>query len=84
MTSFITPLITVASLCGGWLLGSVPPRPAAGPPHPRRFRDVVKTASGMIATLVALVIGLLGELGEIAFDQANDGLTQAGAKADPA
>jgi hypothetical protein len=43
-------------------------------------KDVVKNATGMIATLVALVIGLLVSSSKSSFDQVNAGLTQIGAK----
>jgi len=43
-------------------------------------KDVVKVASGMIATLVALVIGLLVNSAKSTYDQANAGITQMGAK----
>jgi hypothetical protein len=43
-------------------------------------KDVVKVASGMIATLVALVIGLLVSSAKSTYDQANAGITQMGAK----
>src|SRR5262249_54309302 len=43
-------------------------------------KDVVKMASGMIATLVALVIGLLVSASKSSFDQASSGVTQIGAK----
>jgi hypothetical protein len=80
MTPFITTLITVASLCGGVFLGSVL-RERLPDHHLREdSREVVKTASGMIATLVALVIGLLVSSAKSSFDQANDGITQVGAK----
>jgi hypothetical protein len=80
MTSLITALITVVSLCAGWLLGSF--LRDRLPDHHLRddSKDVVKTAAGMIATLIALVIGLLVSSAKSSFDQANEGLTQAGAK----
>lgn len=81
MTSMMTALITVASLCGGALLGSFV-RDRLPDHHIRDdSKDVVKMASGMIATLVALVIGLLVSSAKSSFDQANDVITQAGAKA---
>lgn len=39
-------------------------------------KDILKTASGMVATLVALVIGLLVSSAKSTFDQAASGLTQ--------
>jgi hypothetical protein len=43
-------------------------------------KDAIKNATGMIATLVALVIGLLVSSSKSTFDQASSGMTQAGAK----
>ena len=60
---------------GGWLRRRLPDD------HLRDdAKDVVKTATGMIATLVALVIGLLVSSSKSSFDGVNAGLTQAGAK----
>ena len=80
MASLTTALITLVSLCAGMLLGSVIRERL--PDHHLRddSRDVIKTASGMIATLVALVVGLLVSSAKSSFDQANEGLVQAGAK----
>jgi hypothetical protein len=80
MTSLVTCLITVVLLCGGALLGWYL-RDRLPDHHVRDdSKDVVKTASAMIATLVALVIGLLVSSSKSAFDQANEGIAQAGAK----
>jgi hypothetical protein len=80
LAPFITPLITLAALCGGWFFGSLI-RDWLPDHHLRDdSREVVKTASGMIATLVALVVGLLVSSSKATFDQANESLTQAGAK----
>ncbi len=80
MMSLNVGLITVLSLCAGGLLGSLLRHRI--PDHHIRddSKDVVKTTSGMIATLVALVIGLLVSSAKSSFDQANDAITQAGAK----
>jgi hypothetical protein len=43
-------------------------------------KDILKTSTGLIATLVALVLGLLVASSKNAFDVMNTGLTQAGAK----
>jgi hypothetical protein len=80
MTSLITGLITLASLCGGALFGTFL-RERLPEQHIRdESKDVIRTASGLIATLVALVIGLLVSSAKSSFDQANEALTQAGAK----
>jgi hypothetical protein len=80
MTSLSIALITLVCLCAGAALGSA----VRGrlPDHHLRddSRDVVKTASGMIATLAALVIGLLVSSSKSSYDQASAGVTQIGAK----
>jgi hypothetical protein len=80
MTPLTIALITVALLCAGVFLGSFL-RERLPDHHVRDdSRDVVKMASGMIATLVALIIGLLVSSAKSSFDQANEGITQAGAR----
>ena len=80
MASLITALITLACICAGTILGSL--MRDRLPDHHLRddSRDVIKTASGMIATLVALVIGLLVSSSKSTYDQASGGVTQIGAK----
>jgi len=80
MSSLLTALITLACLCAGTLVGSQ--IRSRLPDHHLRddSKDVVKMASGMIATLVALVIGLLVSSSKSSFDQASSGVTQMGAK----
>src|SRR3954468_3286367 len=80
MSSFVTTLIALASMAAGMLLGSL--LRSRLPDHHLRddSKDVVKTASGMIATLVALVVGLLVSSAKSSFDQANAGVTEMGAK----
>jgi hypothetical protein len=80
MTTLVTALIALALMCGGALLGSYL-RDRVPEYHVRDdSKEVVKTASAMIATLVALVIGLLVSSAKSTFDQANDGIAQTGAK----
>ncbi len=80
MTSLVTVLIALACMGAGMLLGSCL-RCRLPDQHLRDdSKDVVKTATGMIATLVALVIGLLVSSAKSSFDQANAGITQVGAK----
>jgi hypothetical protein len=80
MTPLAVAVITIAFVSAGWFSGSflrdrIPEHHLAD-----ESRDVVKTASGMIATLVALIIGLLVSSAKSSFDQANDGIMQAGTK----
>jgi hypothetical protein len=80
MGSLFTALITLASLCVGAFIGSLI-RDRLPDYHLRDdSRDVIKMASGMIATLVALVIGLLVTSSKSTYDQASGGVTQIGAK----
>ena len=80
MASLTAALITLACLCAGMLLGSLI-RHRLPENHLRDdSRDVIKTATGMIATLVALVIGLLVSSSKSAYDQASAGVTQIGAR----
>ncbi len=80
MTSIIIALITIFLLFAGILLGSH--LRGRLPDHHLRddSREVVQAATGMIATLVALIVGLLVSSSKASLDQANDGLSQAGAK----
>jgi hypothetical protein len=80
MASLLTALFTLTCLCAGIVLGSLI-RSRLPDDHLREdSKDVVKMASGMIATLVALVIGLLVSSSKSSFDQASSGVTQMGAK----
>jgi hypothetical protein len=80
MASLFTALITLASLRAGTILGSLM-RSRLPEQHLRDdSRDVIKTASGMIATLAALVIGLLVSSSKSTYDQASSNVTQIGAK----
>jgi hypothetical protein len=80
MASLLTSLITLACLCAGTIFGSLI-RWRLPDQHLRDdSKDLVKAASGMIATLVALVIGLLVSSSKSSYDQASSGVTQMGAK----
>jgi hypothetical protein len=80
MVSLVTTVISLASMGAGMLLGSFLRRRL--PDHHLRddSKDVVETATAMIGTLVALVIGLLVSSAKTSFDEASAGITQAGAK----
>src|SRR4051812_21659703 len=80
MASLIMALVTMACVCAGTILGSLM-RGRLPEQHLRDdSRDVIKAASGMIATLVALVIGLLVSSAKSTYDQASASVTQIGAK----
>ena len=80
MDSLYTASITLGCMIGGIAVGLM--IRARLPEHHLRddSRDVLKLASGMIATLVALVIGLLVSSSKSSYDQASAGATQIGAK----
>ena len=80
MASFNMALITLVSLCGGTILGTLIRNRLPKQHLQDDSRDVIKTASGMIATLVALVIGLLVSSSKSAYDQASTNVTQIGTK----
>jgi Protein of unknown function (DUF4239) len=80
MASLFTALITLACLSAGTILGSLI-RDRLPDHHLRDdSRDVVKMASGVIATLVALVIGLLVSSSKSSYDQASGEVIQIGAR----
>jgi hypothetical protein len=80
MASLLTALITLACLCAGTILGSMIRRRLPDNHLRDDSKDVVKAASGIIATQVALVIGLLVSSSKSSYDQASSGVTQMGAK----
>jgi membrane-bound ClpP family serine protease len=81
MTSALNiALIAFGCIFGGALLGML--LRAVLPGHHLRddSRDVVKLGAGVIATLAALVLGILVGSAKSSFDAMNDGLKQNGAK----
>ena len=80
MGSLPTAFVALLCLAGGIVLGSLIRGRLPDPHLHDDSRDVLKLASGMIATLVALVIGLLVGSSKSSFDQASSGATQIGAK----
>ncbi len=80
MQSLLSALITLGCLCAGIILGSVIRNRLPDHHLHDDSRDVVKMASGMIATLVALVIGLLVSSSKATYDQASGEVTQIGAR----
>src|SRR6266446_8592460 len=73
-------LISAACIFGGALLGLL--LQGLVPEHHLRdtSKDTVKVAAGMIATLSALVLGLLVGSAKSSFDATNSAITQNGAK----
>jgi hypothetical protein len=80
MSSLMTTLIALTCMCAGTLLGSTLRRRLPDHHLSDDSRDVLKAASGIIGTLVALVIGLLVSSAKSSFDQAGAGITQTGAR----
>jgi hypothetical protein len=80
MFSLNVALITLACVTAGLVAGALVARILPGHHLRDESRDILKTASGLIATLVALVLGLLVGSTKSSFDSANAGIMQAGAK----
>jgi hypothetical protein len=80
MTSTTISWMVLVCTIGGVAIGSVLRH--LMPDHHVRddSKDLVKIASGLIATLVAMVLGLLVATAKGSFDTANNGFTQIGAK----
>jgi hypothetical protein len=80
MNSTIVGLITVTCVFGGALLGVALQK--ALPRHhlSKESHEIVKLGAGMIATLTALVLGLLVSSAKNTFDTLSEGIVQAGAK----
>ncbi len=80
MHSTLVAIISVACVFGGtllgfWLQGLLPNHHLSKDSH-----EIVKLGSGMIATLTALVLGLLVSSAKSSFDAINEGIQQSGAK----
>jgi hypothetical protein len=80
MSSTVIGLLSVGCVFGGALLGLALQR--ALPDHhlSKDSHEIVKLGAGMIATLTALVLGLLVSSAKSSFDTINGGIVQAGAK----
>lgn len=80
MSSTIIAILILAGSCGGLLL-TVFLRHRLPPHHEEEgTRDLLKIATGMLATLVALILGLLVSSAKGTFDTATSELTQSGAQ----
>jgi hypothetical protein len=67
--------IFLSSLLGMWLQRLLP-----GHHLSKETQDVVKLSAGTVATLTALVLGLLVSSAKSSFDTVNNGIVQSGAK----
>src|SRR3954469_23436174 len=80
MTSIILSSIGLTCMIGGMLIGLVVRRLVPEQYLRDVSRDSVKTGAGLIATLAALVLGLLVTSAKNAFDAMNAELTQVSTK----
>ena len=80
MSAFLVGLISFAVIFGSTMLGMLIRR--CLPEHHLRddSKDTVKLGAGLIATLAALVLGLLVGSAKSSFDAVNAGLTQSASK----
>src|SRR5664280_1871427 len=80
MPAPLIAFIILAFMLGGMLLGSIL-RVILPDDHTQAdSKDILMTSSGMMATLIALIIGLLVTSAKGTFDEANSNITQGGAK----
>ena len=80
MSSLTVGLISAGSIFGGWVLGMGLQRFLPGHHLSKETHDVVKLSAGTIATLTALVLGLLVSSAKSSFDTMNTGVVQGAAK----
>jgi hypothetical protein len=81
MSSILIALIVFACTVVGMLLGMLLRRLVPDHHLKDESKDVLRTATGLIATLVALILALLVGSAKSSFDAMNTGLTQISAKA---
>lgn len=79
MGSIALASITLACLLGGVSLGAFLRRPLPDHHLADDSKNVVKMGTGLIATLSALVLGLLISAAKNTFDSVNEGIAQCGA-----
>src|SRR5499427_4824934 len=80
MNSTSIALTSAGCIFSGALLGLWLQRLLPGHHLSRETQDVVKLSAGMIATLTALVLGLLVSSAKSSFDTMNSGIVQGSAK----
>src|SRR5262249_44684335 len=80
MSSLTVGLVSAGSIFGGSLLGMGLQRLLPGHHLSKETQHVVKLSAGTIATLTALVLGLLVSSAKSAFDILNTGVVQGSAK----
>lgn len=80
MSSFIVGLVSAGCIFAGGLLGMALQRRLPGHHLGKEMQDLVKLSAGTIATLTALVLGLLVSAAKGSFDTINAGIVQGSAK----
>jgi len=80
MNSTVIGLVSVVLIFGGALVGFALQRTLPNHHLGKDSHEIVKLGAGMIATLTAMVLGLLVSSAKSSFDTMNQGLVQAGAK----
>jgi hypothetical protein len=80
MHSLSIALISAAFIFGGALLGMWIQQRLPGHHLSKEMQDLVKLSAGTIATLTALVLGLLVSSAKSSFDAVNTGMVQGSAK----
>ena len=80
MSSFIIALLTFCCIFGCALFGMFLSKRLPEHHLDNESRDTVKVAAALIATMVAIVLGMLVSSAKASFDEMNSGLTEMGAK----
>jgi hypothetical protein len=80
VNSFIVGLLSAVTIFSGSLLGISLQRRLPGHHLSKEMQDLVKLSAGTIATLTALVLGLLVSSAKSSFDSVNTGIVQGSAK----
>ena len=80
MNTAIIGLISVACIFSGVLLGFWLQRLLPNHHLSKESHEIIKLGAGMIATLTALVLGLLVSSAKNSFDTVSDGIKESGAK----
>jgi hypothetical protein len=80
MRPLLIGLISAGSIFAGSLLGMGLQRVLPSHHLSKETQDVVKLSAGMIATLTALVLGLLVSTAKSSFDTVTTGIVQSGAR----
>src|SRR5215510_1638373 len=80
MNSISIALVSATCIFSGALIGLGLQRLLPGHHLSKETQDIVKLSAGTIATLTALVLGLLVSSAKSSFDTMNNGIVQSGAK----